>query len=127
MGAPMLIHGLSMALGFTNVSQLWEYEQRPEFMAIIQWAKQAIMQDAESDSRTARNPAGAIFTLKNVAGWQDAQRVEHTGNDGGPIELRNASDAELAALVDAVRVELASDQEVKAIKHEPDQDSDDLT
>jgi len=35
---------------------------------------------------TSRSPM-PVFALKNVAGWRDKQEVEHSGKDGGPIEV----------------------------------------
>lgn len=29
----------------------------------------------------------AIFTAKNVLGWRDSQQLEHTGKDGGPVQV----------------------------------------
>lgn len=45
--------------------------------------------------------AAAIFWLKNrqKENWRDKQDHEHSGPDGGPIEYRNMSDAELAAKI----------------------------
>ncbi|MGD9382243.1 MAG: terminase small subunit [Candidatus Thorarchaeota archaeon] len=45
------------------------------------------------------NTAFAIFTAKNVIGWRDKQELEHTGKDGGAIELESADDMDIARRV----------------------------
>ena len=39
----------------------------------------------------AGNISAAIFYLKTQAGWKETQVNEHTGVDGGPIEVSNIS------------------------------------
>ena len=37
-------------------------------------------------------PAATFFWLKPRAGWREVNRQEHTGGDGGPIQLQQAVD-----------------------------------
>ena len=38
-------------------------------------------------------PAATFFWLKARAGWREVQRQEHTGGDGGPIQVQRLHDA----------------------------------
>jgi len=82
-----------LALDLTRQG-LCEYEAKEAFSDTIQKAKLRVEQYAEKSVFTARNPAGAIFILKNH-GWSDTQKLELTGADGGPVEVE-VSSAELA-------------------------------
>lgn len=45
--------------------------------------------------------ASAIFYLKTQGRWKETHQIEHSGKDGGPIEVKkavDASDDELAAV-----------------------------
>ena len=90
---PFTITGLALALDLTRQG-LCEYEAKEAFSDTIQKAKLRVEQYAEKSVFTARNPAGAIFILKNH-GWSDTQKLELTGADGGPVEVE-VSSAELA-------------------------------
>lgn len=74
------ITGLTLYLGFCDMSTLYDYEQRQEFSLIIKSARLAV---AESYEERLHGPActGAIFALKNMRdmGWKDKQETEHTG------------------------------------------------
>lgn len=37
-------------------------------------------------------PAATFFWLKARAGWHEVIRQEHTGGDGGPIQLQRVED-----------------------------------
>lgn len=58
----------------------------------------AIAMTAQGLLRKARDgDLGAIcFYLKTQAGWRETQKLEHSGPDGGPIEISDAK-AKLAA------------------------------
>ena len=66
------------------------YEERPEFVDAVKELKTHCENYAESKIY-GNNPAGAIFALKNY-GWTDKQTQEHTGPNGGPIQIRTLSD-----------------------------------
>ena len=82
---PITITGLCIALGFTSRKVLMEYEDGkydsydPEFSNSVKCAKMRCEQYAESKIFSLKNPAGAIFALKNY-GWTDKQEVEHSGS-----------------------------------------------
>jgi hypothetical protein len=62
-----------------------EAYKRGKAKAIGNVAKNLIGQAA------AGNISAAIFYLKTQAGWKETQVNEHTGIDGGPIEVSNIS------------------------------------
>ena len=97
---PFTVTGLALAVG-TDRKGLCEYAEREEFSNTIKKAKAFIENYAEKSALTSRNPAGAIFILKNH-GWSDTQKLELTGADGGPVDVRIAgmSDAELEQLLE---------------------------
>jgi hypothetical protein len=37
-------------------------------------------------------PAATFFWLKTRAGWREVSRLEHTGGDGGPVQLQQFED-----------------------------------
>ena len=37
-------------------------------------------------------PAATFFWLKSRAGWREVTRQEHTGSDGGPIQMKQIED-----------------------------------
>jgi hypothetical protein len=80
---PFTITGLCIALGtFRNV--LMDYQDGKydavdaDYSNAIKRAKLKCEQYAESQVFTGRNPAGAIFVLKNY-GWTDKTDVNHSG------------------------------------------------
>lgn len=83
---PYTIHGLCVHLGCTRET-LCDYEKKPEFSDTIKKAKEKIRWFVERELFQGKNPSGMIFWLKNNAGWKDKQELEHTGADGGAIDL----------------------------------------
>ena len=75
---PYTITGLAVFCG-TYRQRLAEYEKREEFRDVVKRAKARVEESVEIRALIARNPAGAIFVLKNL-GWSDKQEVEHTGD-----------------------------------------------
>ncbi len=59
------------------------------------------------------NATAAIFGLKNRASddWSDKTVQEHTGKDGGPIEVKDITTTEAARLILATLREAAEKQE----------------
>lgn len=97
---PFTVTGLALAVG-TDRKGLCEYALREEFSNTIKRAKAFIENYAEKSAYTAKNPAGPVFILKNF-GWSDTQKLEVSGPDGGPVDIRIAdmSDEELEALLE---------------------------
>jgi len=54
----------------------------------------------------AGDTTSMIFWLKCQAGWKDAQRVELTGNGGGPIESVNMSTDEFQKIAARIAAEV---------------------
>lgn len=76
---PLTITGLALALG-TCRQTLLNYEVKDQFMDTIKRAKLMVENYAELQTLDGKNPAGAIFILKNH-GWTDKQDVDlnHSG------------------------------------------------
>lgn len=90
---PITITGLALALGLNSRQALINYENRPEFNDTIKRLKTHVEMGYE-ERLSGCAATGSIFALKNF-GWTDKQELEHTGKDGGPIQV---SRIELVAL-----------------------------
>lgn len=80
---PLTVTGLALALGTTRET-LMDYEdgkydgadgQEPQFSYAVKMVKAYVKDYAESQLYKLRNPAGAIFALKNF-GWSDKTEVQ---------------------------------------------------
>lgn len=69
--------GLALHLGFESRQSLNNYMDKPEFFYPIKKALTRIENQYEK-GLYGRNPAGAIFALKNF-NWKDKQEVEQSG------------------------------------------------
>lgn len=82
---PYTITGLAVALD-TNRQTLLEYEgevegrdnKDPKFADTIKNAKEKCHAYAEESLFIGKNPAGAIFNLKNNYHWKDQKELDHT-------------------------------------------------
>jgi hypothetical protein len=75
---PYTITGLALALDtFRDV--LIRYEEKDQFYNTIKKAKEKCQNYAELQGFEAKNPAFAIFCLKNY-GWSDKQELEVSGD-----------------------------------------------
>jgi hypothetical protein len=70
---PITITGVALALGFSSVVTLYEYQKRPEFKRSVKRAR-TLVENAYEKRLHAHNPTGAIFALKNM-GWSDRQDI----------------------------------------------------
>ena len=68
--------GLALHLGFSSRDSLNDYKKKPEFSDSVKKALLRIERKYE-EAIVERNPAGAIFALKNF-GWTDKQEIDHT-------------------------------------------------
>lgn len=95
---PYTIIGLARALG-TSRETLLDYESgkydlkaadveesETTFSDAIKDAKSRVEQDVEEGLLSGMPATGAIFWLKNNAGWRDRQEIDHTSKDK-PIPL----------------------------------------
>jgi hypothetical protein len=71
------ITGLALYLGFESRQSLYEYEQMDEYAYAIKRARLQI-ENVYENHLHYKNPAGAIFGLKNM-GWTDRQEISHVG------------------------------------------------
>lgn len=69
--------GLALHLGFESRQSLQDYKEKDGFSYPIKKALAKIEENYEQ-GLFSRNPAGAIFALKNF-GWKDKQEVEQSG------------------------------------------------
>ena len=91
-GLPFTITGLALALD-TSRETLMDIENEngsytKEYSDAIKKAKLRCQNYAEKHMFTARNPAGAIFALKNY-GWKDKIETEITGLNGQPVQVQH--------------------------------------
>lgn len=75
--------GLALHLGFESRQSLQDYKEKDGFSYPIKKALAKIEENYEQ-GLFSRNPAGAIFALKNF-GWRDKHEVDHT-TKGDKIE-----------------------------------------
>tara|TARA_R110000868_G_scaffold147780_1_gene369396 strand:+ start:132 stop:524 length:393 start_codon:yes stop_codon:yes gene_type:complete len=88
--------GLAIYLGFESRQSLEDYKSKPEFSYPIKKALLRIEQKYEL--AMMKQPAGAIFALKNF-GWKDKQEVENkTTIEDNRIDLKKLSDEDLDQL-----------------------------
>lgn len=76
---PYTITGLAIALDTTR-DVLIDYEAKDQFSNTIKRAKQMCHNYAEEYLYVGKNPAGAIFNLKNNYGWKEKAETEHSGS-----------------------------------------------
>jgi hypothetical protein len=82
----LTICGLVLHLGFCDRASFYNYEKYGEFSYTIKKARVRIEEYYEKKMLELRNPAGAIFALKNF-GWVDRQEIEQTTHIDGVIRL----------------------------------------
>ena len=82
---PPTMSGLAYALGFESRQSLYAYEKDERFSYSIKRAKLAIEIWYE-ERMSGNSPTGAIFWLKNHAGYTDKQEI--SGNDDKPFSLK---------------------------------------
>lgn len=87
---PYTITGLAVFLG-TNRETLMNYEEKEEYFDTIKRAKEICHTYAEESLFIGKNPAGAMFNLKNNYGWKDQTQTDIT-TDGKPIQSVNIED-----------------------------------
>lgn len=79
---PYTITGLAFSIG-TSREGLLNYEKKDKYFDTIKRAKDACHRYAEESLFIGKNPAGAIFNLKNnYQDWKDKQEIDakHSGN-----------------------------------------------
>jgi len=96
-GEPPTITGLAIALGFASRQSIYHLSKEPKFAPAINRLRLYIENVYEEQLTTARNPAGAIFYLKNV-GWQDNTSVTHNGKLS--LSLADAIEAGRRAVIE---------------------------
>ena len=95
---PYTIMGLALALGMCR-DTLCEYAKNGKFSDIVKKAKQTVEMYVEEMLLEGKNAAGPIFWLKNHAEYRDKTEQEHTGKDGGPIQVQDLTNDELIAII----------------------------
>lgn len=82
---PKTIMGLALALDMTRET-FCQYEKDGPFSDIVKKAKAKVVQEVEARLFSG-NPTGAIFWLKNHAGYRDKAEVEHLGTPIGSVTI----------------------------------------
>lgn len=77
--------GLALHLGFESRQSLQDYKTKDGFSYPIKKALTKIEENYEQ-GLFSRNPAGAIFALKNF-GWKDKQEIDQNTNHSGGIKI----------------------------------------
>ncbi len=95
---PYTIMGLALALGMTRET-LCQYAKDGRFSDIVKKAKQTVEMYVEEMLLEGKNAAGPIFWLKNHAEYRDKTEQEHTGKDGGPIQVQDLTNDELLSII----------------------------
>lgn len=77
-----------------NGDTLVEWTKKyPEFSAAYKKAKELQKEFIiENGLQGLYNPTFAIFTAKNITDMRDVQAIQHSGEDGGPFEIRIIED-----------------------------------
>lgn len=96
---PPTIAGLAYALDICTHT-LRNYEKDDQFFTTIKRAKQLVEISWEKQLR--HGGSGAIFWLKNNAGWKDKSEKELSGALG-IVDLSDKTDEELAAIINGTK------------------------
>jgi uncharacterized protein YjhX (UPF0386 family) len=85
-GKPPTTAGLALYLGFSDRQSLYDQAGRGQDFSCA--LKKAItnIESFHEEQLLKNGCTGSIFWLKNHK-WHDQQKLEHTGADGGPIEI----------------------------------------
>lgn len=96
----MTISGLCLFLDITQ--ETWgQYRQKEDFSEVVSRAEDVIRD--QKFSGAAADLLNANIIARDL-GLRDKQDIEHTGKDGGPIQLSDTERAaRLAAILDAAR------------------------
>lgn len=88
---PYTVTGLAFAVGMTR-DQLIKYQERPEFVDTIKYAKQRVAVYVEEQLyRKSGSVTGIIFSLKNNFGWKDS--IENINKNLDMNDLLNRIEA----------------------------------
>lgn len=78
--------GLALHLGFSSRDSLNDYKKKEGFSDPVKKALLKIENKYEKAVQTGKNPAGAIFALKNF-GWKDKQEIDQKTEHSGGITI----------------------------------------
>lgn len=84
---PYTVAGLAAHLGFSSRQALAAYEVHAEFRDIVKSARLQIEMDIEERLLAGKNPAAAIFWLKNHADYKDRTELAHAGGVGVQVQI----------------------------------------
>jgi hypothetical protein len=92
--------GFALKIGvYRNTLLNWE-KAHPEFLSA--YKKAAEWQEnylTVNSLKKLIDNASAIFIMKNILGWRDNKSIEHTGAEGGPIDIRSKPESDLDARI----------------------------
>ena len=81
----LTITGLCYHLGFCSRQSFYDLEKQIEFSYTIKRAR-LFIENKYEEMLHGNNVTGPIFALKNL-GWKDKTELEHSGSEGGPIQI----------------------------------------
>jgi hypothetical protein len=91
---PYTVTGLAFTVGMTR-DQLIKYQERPEFMDTIKYAKQRVAVYVEEQLyRKSGSVTGIIFSLKNNFGWKDSFESVNKNVDMNDLIMRIEASSE---------------------------------
>lgn len=113
------------SLGISETTLYSRRQESGEFDAAIKrGAAKGIQTVANSLFQNAvvnNNSTSQIFFLKARAGWRDTDRLEITGKDGAPIELKSAeSEKRIQELMSILNLQDAIDVDYEEIEEQSD-------
>lgn len=123
---PYTITGLARALKTTRDVLLdyesGKYDEKADdfddtgerFSNVIKDAKLRVQQNAEEFLMSGAPAAGAIFWLKNNAGWRDRQEIDHTTKDQPMPLLAGLAPAKLEVVDDVAQADDSADKDQPA-------------
>lgn len=84
---PPTMAGLAYALGFASRQSLYDSEKDERFSYTIKRAR-LLIEGWYEERMSGNSPTGAIFWLKNHAGYTDKQDISLGGKEGEPLGFR---------------------------------------
>ena len=84
-------------IGISHVTLRKYYQSELDLSAMEANAK--VAETCYQMATGGQHPAATFFWLKTRAGWRETDRLEHSGPNGGPIEIHDSAREELASRI----------------------------
>lgn len=112
-GKPVSLSGLSCALEWSRDCIIKFGDTSSPVFDTIRNARRKIREYAENYLYFGKNQVGAIFNLKCNWAFQDTQRIEYSGPDGGPVLM--IARTPQAALPEPIEGQVIDDEDPLAL------------